>query len=277
MRLADAHIHLFRSGPGTDSGAPSPGGQDLPEYEALRRVHGIDRALVVGFEGARRHARNNADVIALAAGRNWIVPVAYLPVWPAPTAAALDILADRGFFGVALWIPDTGAADAVARWPADSRRAVVERFHAVSLNARAEVTDRIGGFVRDLAPLTTLFSHLGLPGRYADPPPIDQATARLSALLGLSAAHHVAVKLSGLYATSEPRSDYPHRQAWSFIDVLFGAFGPERMYWGSDFRPATTWVPFERTVQVYLPPGLTQQEVALVMGGNLLRLTGGPS
>jgi hypothetical protein len=49
------------------------------------------------------------------------------------------------------------------------------------------------------------------------------------------------------------------------------------MYWGSDFRPATTWVPFDRTVQVYLPPGLTQQEVAVVMSGNLLRLTGGPS
>lgn len=275
MRLADAHIHLFRGGPGTGTGEPGPGGRDLPEYEELRRAHGIDRALVVGFEGAEQHAGNNADLIELAGPREWIVPVAYLPAWPAPSTAVLEALADRGFFGVALWIGDADAADAVAGWPTEARRAIADRFTVVSLNARAEVSDRIGEFVRDLAPATVLFSHLGLPGRYAEPVGPDRAVARLSALLGLAGAGHVGVKLSGLYAVSEPRTDYPHRQAWPFVDVLFGAFGPERMYWGSDFRPATAWVPFDRTVDVYLPEGLSREETALVMGGNLMRLTGG--
>ena len=50
--LLDAHIHLFEQG----WGGKGPADADLTAYLELRRRYGIDRALVVGYEGEVSYA-----------------------------------------------------------------------------------------------------------------------------------------------------------------------------------------------------------------------------
>src|SRR5690606_23430538 len=112
--------------------------------------------------------------------------------------------------------------------------------------------------------------HLGLPGRHADPPEPAAARATLAALLALAGHTHVTVKLSGLYAISEPPHDFPHAAAAPFVDVVLDAFGPSRLVWGSDFSPALGYVSFAQTLDPRHLAGCTPAEVEAVMGGTLM-------
>ena len=80
------------------------------------------------------------------------------------------------------------------------------------------------------------------------------------------------MKFSGLYGVSDPAHDFPHAAAQPFVDLLLDAFGPARLFWGSDFSPALDYVSFAQTADVRPLAGCSPDEVAEVMGGNLLRL-----
>lgn len=51
MKLADAHLHLFRPGFADRYGPAWANRSEVELYEALRQAHRIDRGLVVGYEG----------------------------------------------------------------------------------------------------------------------------------------------------------------------------------------------------------------------------------
>jgi len=252
--LADAHIHLWDE-------------RRLAAYEALRARHAIGSALVVGYEGAPEHAGNNAAVLAWSRTRPWLVPFAYA------TAAdgepeRLAALLDAGFRGVALYL-DAAAARAFAAWPRETFALLVERGAAISLNAPPEALAPLAA--ADVAcPL--LISHLGLPGAHARPPARAEAEARLAPLLALAAQPRVHVKLSGLYAISDPPHAWPHPQAQPFADAVLAAFGPERVVWGSDYPPALDACSFAQLVDCRLLDGLPATARAAVMGGTLERL-----
>jgi predicted TIM-barrel fold metal-dependent hydrolase len=93
-------------------------------------------------------------------------------------------------------------------------------------------------------------------------------------LLGAAAFAHTMVKISGLYAVSDPAHGYPHAAAAPFIDVLLDRFGPERCLWGSDFSPALDYVSFAQTVTNQWLDRLNSAERNLVMAGNLRKLLG---
>lgn len=272
MTLADAHIHLFRHGFRGRYGRPSSGGDDVAVYESLREQHGIARALVVGFEGGEQYVGNNDDIADLAVRHEWIAPVAYLPPWPPPRSDDLERLARRGFCGVALWLRTADAVQQLSGWPPEVVDRIAQIFRVVSLNVGPEQTAGLARMVRDLAPCTVLFSHLGLPCRYPQPPSPLDATERLAPLLDLASLDHVGVKLSGLYAVGEPRHGYPHPQARPFLDCLVERFGAGRIYWGSDFSPSLDWVSFAQAVDVGVPDVVTDEDRSAVMGGNLMRL-----
>ena len=50
MPTADAHLHLFADGYSGVSGASPAGGDETAVYERLRRYHGIEHSLVLGYE-----------------------------------------------------------------------------------------------------------------------------------------------------------------------------------------------------------------------------------
>lgn len=117
-----------------------------------------------------------------------------------------------------------------------------------------------------------MISHLGLPGRFASVPSLEDARQHLKPLLALSRFEHVSVKLSGLYAISDPPHGFPHAAAKPFVQTLLDAFSPARLLWGSDFSPALDFVSFAQTTDPQMLDDCSAAETEAVTGGNLLRL-----
>ncbi|MFC8846867.1 MULTISPECIES: amidohydrolase family protein [unclassified Micromonospora] len=270
MERADAHLHLFADGyPGRHGRSPA-GGDELAVYRTLRHEHGIDRALVVGYEGAPKFAGNNRHLAQLAAAHDWIVPLAYVPV-TGTDRAGLDRLRAAGFAGVAAYLPDPASADAFAGWAATAAGPLNAASAVLSLNATPEAAGRLGRALAALDGCAVLFSHLGLPGRQQAVPTPQAAADRLAPVTDLARLPHVGVKVSGLYAVSDPADAYPHAAARPFVGLLLDRFGARRLYWGSDFSPSLDHVSFAQTLRPVGLDGLSAAEAAAVFGGNLRR------
>lgn len=84
--------------------------------------------------------------------------------------------------------------------------------------------------------LRLVVDHLGLP-----PPPAFPRSRRffdtIPELLALASAPNVAVKLTG--APSLSAAPYPFDDLWPVLHQVLGAFGPDRVMWGSDFTRVT--------------------------------------
>jgi predicted TIM-barrel fold metal-dependent hydrolase len=252
----DSHIHLFEHGYSGDR----PAGAELADYLALRQVHGIDRALVVGYEGEPAYAGNNDHILRLAVDHPWIHPVLYL----AETARRLpDAVRSGSAAGVSLY-PTRPVATEL--WDEiDSVAAVV------SVNVPAHRADLIRDAVH-VERAGVLVSHLGLPGAAGTPG--DPLRDRLRTILDLAVNPRIFVKLSGLYAI-DPR--FPHAGARAAFELIAEAFGLERLCWGSDFSPALDVVSTEQamTLPEWVAGQLRASERDAVLGGNLRRLLGG--
>jgi predicted TIM-barrel fold metal-dependent hydrolase len=269
MPLADAHVHLFED---AYAGTWGPLLQNEVEiYEQLRAAFAIERALVVGYEGDERYRGNNDYILELARTRPWIVPLAYLEDEP-PSVERLRRLQEAGAAGYSIYAPDERRASTVASWPQDVLDELDRQAGIISFNATPSATAALTPIVDRFENCTLLFSHLGLPGRFRQAPTSAEVEARLQPLLALSDRPNMNVKVSGLYAVSDPAHDFPHLVARQLLDALLAAFGVERLCWGSDFAPALEFVSFGQVADSRLLAGLGDGAVAAVMGGNLERL-----
>jgi L-fuconolactonase len=91
----------------------------------------------------------------------------------------------------------------------------------------------------------------------------DAAFAHLPDLLALADLPNLAVKASALPEhSSEP---YPHRNIHPYIRRTIDAFGPERVFWGTDLP--RLHVPYRNAVTMFTEElGLSDRERDLVMG-----------
>jgi L-fuconolactonase len=272
VNLADAHVHLFAAGYAGTAGGPPAGADELGAYERLRARYGIERALVIGYEGEGRYLGNNDYVLGLAAERPWITPLVYVPAAPPPTPEALREIRARGAAGFAIYAPGELEARALARWPAGVKDELRRQRAVISFNAGLVAIAALAGFADELDGCPLLFSHLGLPRRRRHVATLDQAKVELAPLLALAANPRVVVKFSAPYAVSEPPHEFPHPAAAPIVEILLDSFGPERLLWGSDFSPALDFVSFVQTLDTRLLTHCTTAETEAVMGGNLLRL-----
>ncbi|PMR61773.1 hypothetical protein C1A38_07635 [Verrucosispora sp. ts21] len=270
MDLADAHLHLFANGyPGRYGRSPA-GAEELAAYQDIRRVHGIDRALVVGYEGEAHFAGNNDYLASLVGSHPWIAPVAYVPP-DGPADGQLARLWAAGFVGVSAYLADTAQADRFAAWLTTAAPQLTAARALLSLNATPAATARLGTALAGLDACPVLFSHLGLPGSHPTPPSPQQAAETLAPLLDLARLPQVGVKVSGLYAVSEPTHAWPHAAARPFVDLLLEHFGSRRLYWGSDFPPSLDHVSFSQTLEPVGLAQLSRTEQADIFGANLRR------
>ncbi|GGM17957.1 amidohydrolase family protein [Micromonospora yangpuensis] len=271
MDRADAHLHLFADGyPGRYGRSPA-GGPEVALYEDLRREHRIGRALVVGYEGEPRFAGNNDYLAGLARTHDWIAPVGYVPADAPPTDDTLRRWWSAGFVGVAGYLADAARAERFADWLTAAAPALTRAGAVVSLNATPAATARMGPALAALDGCPVLFSHLGLPGSRPTPPAARDAAEALAPLRALARLPHVGVKISGLYAVSEPSHAWPHPAARPFVDVLLDSFGTRRLYWGSDFPPSLDHVSFAQTLDPVGLDDLSPTERADILGANLHR------
>ena len=146
----------------------------------------------------------------------------------------------------------------------------------LSFNARPEAIAVLGPLVSEWSRVRFLFSHLGLPGVVPPDTSPEALRDRLHPLLSLARLPNVHVKVSGLYAMSEPPHAFPHAGAEGVISRVLEAFGPARCLWASDFAPALEYVSFPQTMDWPGRNALSDAEQRLVLHDNLHRLLSNP-
>ncbi len=102
--------------------------------------------------------------------------------------------------------------------------------------------------------------HLGRAGRVQDAP----AFANLDELLALAKYPNVSVKATG--APSYSSEPYPYRNIQPYLRQMYDAFGPHRMFWGTDItRMPCSW---RQCITLFTEelPWLDQADLELIMG-----------
>jgi predicted TIM-barrel fold metal-dependent hydrolase len=253
----DAHIHLFQFG--FDGNREE--GAELTEFEILHEKHGIEGALVIGFEGHARFIGNNDYIANLAAVHPWVYPIFYLDSSCDPGPEALDLARARGFVGFSLYLDNPVAT--FDTWGKATLAALSRDSAIVSINASPSAIRRNTGALSRLTSASLLVSHLGLPREAA----LSEAEAldTLGPLLQLGLLSNVFVKISGLYAID---SDYPHSGTIPYVELLLRTFGANRLLWGSDYSPVAKFCRPDEYLS--LPPWSRE----LIKGGDLEKVLG---
>jgi predicted TIM-barrel fold metal-dependent hydrolase len=94
-----------------------------------------------------------------------------------------------------------------------------------------------------------------------------EAFAELDGLLALAKLPNLSVKASALpiYTTD----DYPYRKLHAYLRRVYDAFGPKRMFWGTDFTRQKC--SYRQLVTMFTEeiPWLTAQDLEWIMGRSL--------
>ena len=133
--------------------------------------------------------------------------------------------------------------------------------------------------VKELPDLVVVLNHLAFTqsgfladehGRPRIPTQLPPAT--LGQALRLAHFPQVSVHFSGQYAFSH--EECPYRDTTVVSDRLLESFGARRLLWGSDWpwiKEVPGYLPLTELVELLLP-GMSENEIALVMGGNAARI-----
>lgn len=265
MPIVDSQVHVW----GADTPErPWPSGRSTPHRpqpltaEELARAMdaaGVDRAVLVppSWEGDRND-------LALAAAERYPDRFAVMGRLALERPESRDLVAgwksQPGMLGMRFtfhipaqkaWLSD-GTADWL--WPAAERAGIpLMVLPPGSLDIIDAVAERHPG-------LKLVIDHLAIPSRSKD----DDAFAHLPQLLALAKRKNVAVKASSLPSYSSEA--YPYRGLHGHIRAVYDAFGPERVFWGTDLSrlPCS----YRRAVTLFTEelPFLSQSDKELIMG-----------
>ncbi len=270
-RRTDAHIHLFAGGYGGEGAQARRPGVRIDEaalYASLAAEHGIAEALVIGYEGQGWAAGNNRHIAALARRHAWIRPCAYVTAEDLGDTRSIRRLTRQPFVGIALYVFDEAMSAAVSTAPDEVWKRLADQRLLISVNSTGKLWSIWHRVLARHSALRLLASHLGLPPRVRAAP--SAAARALKPLSDLAAWPNVYVKLSGLYALSDPSHAYPHVATRPYVMEVLKRFGPRRLLWGSDFSPCLASVSFPQAVAStdLLPVGVRRH----VRRNNLQRL-----
>jgi predicted TIM-barrel fold metal-dependent hydrolase len=153
--------------------------------------------------------------------------------------------------GESTWFTD-GTADWL--WPAAEKAGLpIALLAGRSLPKLAQIAEQHPG-------LRLLIDHLGAPPGVRG----DGIWSNLPALTELARFPNVAIKATG--APSYSSQPYPHRDIHEPLRRLFDAYGPRRLFWGTDItRMSDTW---RQCVTLFTEelPWLSDDDKELVMG-----------
>ena len=268
MRIIDPHVHVWKSDPAFPW---APETTNPPQEDAtpemlldLMRANGVERTVLV-------------QVIHYRWDNSYVAHV--LRQYP------------RQFMGVARVNPeDPGAPDQLSRLVEE------DGFHGVRLSPAVDASgDWFRGPLMD--PLFARTAELGVPmliltrparlpdlaaildrhpdvdvcvDHMADCPPDDETSVQR--LLDLARYPRVFVKISHTWSIS--RQSYPWRDTWPLVQRVYGAFGPRRIMFGTDWPVCLHNTTYDRTLAVvrdemdFIP----SDDLEWVLGKTALRL-----
>ncbi len=259
MLVVDSQIHIW-----ANSVPANPIHRQIPTYsvdDALKEMDegGVDAAIIhpPGWDP-------NADALALDAARmhpNRLAILGKVPLDRPESRSLLDGWKQQpGMLGLRFallqphqqsWMTD-GTMDWL--WPAAERAGLpVALLAANVLPVMGQVAERYPG-------LKLIVDHLGRAGGQTD----DAAFENLPDLLALAKYPNVAVKASG--APSYSTAAYPFSNIHNYLHQIYDAFGPERMFWGTDItRMPCSW---RECVTLFTEelPWLSEGDKELIMG-----------
>jgi len=139
-------------------------------------------------------------------------------------------------------------------WPAAERGGL-----PIALLA-ATYLPTVGEIAEQYPRLKLIIDHLGRPSGTKD----EAAWANLPEMLALAKHPNVAIKATG--APSYSSAPYPYRNIHDHLRRIHDAFGPERMFWGTDITRMPC--PWRQCVTLFTEelPWLKGRDLELVMG-----------
>lgn len=257
MLRTDSHIHLFETG--LDGTAEKD--SELTSYLEIAAANNVSLALVVGYEGSQATAGNNDYILACSRRHGWLKPLSYVPSDRDPTPDFILSQRRRGFVGFSIYLESRSN---LAGWDPRTLGAVSETESVVSVNLSPGELPLLDAVLPQLAGARVIVSHLGGLSGQGD----VEAPA---ALLAMADRPQLAVKVSGLYGMAA----YPHEPLRKRVLDTISVFGPDRVFWGSDFAPALTVLTMEQLMRPpeWLTEALPETTNRRLLGSGLPRFT----
>lgn len=258
MLIVDAQVHIWGQGLPTN-----PTHRQVPVFSKDDLLTEMDAA---GVDAAVIHPPSwdpEANELAVEAARRYPSRLAILGNFPLerPESRALvDRWKQRpGMLGLRFtftnpnhrsW-PTDGTIDWL--WPAAERAGLPVALANIAPTVVGQAAARHPG-------LKLIVDHLGRFIGTKD----EAAFANLSEFLALAKYPNVAVKATG--APSYSSAPYPYRNIHTYLRQIYDAFGPERMFWGTDItRMPCTW---RQCLTLFTEelPWLSARDKELIMG-----------
>jgi predicted TIM-barrel fold metal-dependent hydrolase len=260
MLIVDAQVHIWSGGK-----PMNPSHRQVPAFSKDELLKEMDEA---GVDAAVIHPPTswdpNSNELAVEAARQHPDRLAILGNFPLDrpeSRALIDGWKRRpGMLGLRFtflqphqktW-PTDGTIDWL--WPAAERAGIPVALLAAGF---LPLVGHVAGRHRRLK---LIIDHLGRPSGTKD----EAAWANLPELLALARYPNVAVKATG--APSYSSEAYPYRNIHQHLRRLYDAFGPERLFWGTDItRMPCSW---RQCVTLFTEelPWLPEPDKELIMG-----------
>ena len=259
MRIVDAQVHIWRNNKPTNPAHRQV--SDFSQHDLLKEMDdaGVDAAVIhpPGWDP-------NSNELAVEAAREFPDRLAILGNFPLDrpeSRALIDGWTRRpGMLGLRF----TFLQPHQRTWPADGTMdwlwPVAERAGLPVALLAASFLPLVGQVAERHRGLPLIVDHLGRPSGTKD----EAAWANLRELLALAKHPNVAVKATG--APSYSSEPYPYRNIHGYLRQIYDAFGPERMFWGTDItRMPCAW---RQCVTLFTEelPWLSARDKELIMG-----------
>jgi predicted TIM-barrel fold metal-dependent hydrolase len=261
VKIVDAQVHIW------ESGTPVIVHRQISRYDVNDLLKDMDAG---GIDAAVLHPPSwdpRANEIAVEAARTHPQRLSVLGFFDVADPENRSLIESwkqqPGMLGLRFaflrkgseaWLTD-GSIDWL--WPAAERAGlpiamlVPDKLHLV-----APIAARHPG-------LRLMIDHFGRRRHTQD----DAAWANIGDLLALAKHPNIAVKATGAPAYSS--APYPFRNIHVYLKQVFDAFGPDRMFWGTDITRMPC--PYRQCVTLFTEelPWLKGRDLDRVMGGAL--------
>lgn len=268
LRIVDAQVHIWSGGKPTAAQRQEAVSKDQILKEMVEA--GVERALIVPVSWDP--LGNQTAIDAAKAYPDRFAVMGLLNIAQPQNAALIGTWKQQpGMLGVRLFLATPQAAAVL-------RDGTTDWFWAAAERADLPVMVQAGGVLDDMARLAQrhpklrlCIDSLGAPPRTSD----AAAFADVPKLLAIAKLPNVVVKAEGVPTlSSEP---YPHGNLHPYLRQIYDAYGPQRLFWGSDVtRLKSTSYKQAITLFTEALPWLSDRDRELIMGRALSTWIGWP-